>query len=508
MKENTGVLKSNEISANKGAAKIMFVTFAVYTIIFLLNVAGIFIIPQTFMTFAYIIGSVLLLIPAIMVKFFNNQNKYMKYIFVFAAALFIGSLNTLLTYHAIVLFAFPVLVASLYFDVKLTNFSIIIAIIVTIISQTLGYYKVFLEDFNFPNYKELFVFAVVPRTMGIIFFGWILKLICGRAFSVLGDLMSAEEQNELMKKNETIKNKALEVSQVLLNSVSNLEQTANIVSDSNKSIANEATNIFTNSSENVENMNHIKLKFEEIVNNIVLLDDKNEEISKLSKNVQENIKENQNKIILATNRMREINTSTSTCREKIELLGDCSKEIINIVSLITDISDQTQLLSLNASIEAARAGEEGKGFAVVAKEINNLSNQTIVALEKIGKIIDQVVRNTEEAVVAMEQTAEQTKNGLDNIKEVEQSSEEITNSNTEMTSEILDIYSITKSITKNSKDIENNLLAVNNAMDTNFKLVEHVTQSTDNSNASTNDLVKVVDIIRKVSNDLDEVVNG
>ena len=134
MKENTGVLKSNEISANKGAAKIMFVTFAVYTIIFLLNVAGIFIIPQTFMTFAYILGSVLLLIPAIMVKFFNNQNKYMKYIFVFAAALFIGSLNTLLTYHAIVLFAFPVLVASLYFDVKLTNFSIIIAIIVTIIS--------------------------------------------------------------------------------------------------------------------------------------------------------------------------------------------------------------------------------------------------------------------------------------------------------------------------------------------------------------------------------------
>ena len=93
----------------------------------------------------------------------------------------------------------PVLVASLYFDVKLTNFSIIIAIIVTIISQTLGYYKVFLEDFNFPNYKELFVFAVVPRTMGLIFFGWILKLICGRAFSVLGDLMSAEEQNELMK---------------------------------------------------------------------------------------------------------------------------------------------------------------------------------------------------------------------------------------------------------------------------------------------------------------------
>ena len=83
-----------------------------------------------------------------------------------------------------------------------TSFSYILLFVlscVTIISQTLGYYKVFLEDFNFPNYKELFVFAVVPRTMGIIFFGWILKLICGRAFSVLGDLMSAEEQNELMK---------------------------------------------------------------------------------------------------------------------------------------------------------------------------------------------------------------------------------------------------------------------------------------------------------------------
>nr|WP_240933438.1 methyl-accepting chemotaxis protein [Cellulomonas sp. IC4_254] len=92
--------------------------------------------------------------------------------------------------------------------------------------------------------------------------------------------------------------------------------------------------------------------------------------------------------------------STSTTMAR---LGDSSKEIGNVVKLITSIAEQTNLLALNATIEAARAGEAGKGFAVVAGEVKELAQETARATEDIARRVESIQGDASGAVGAIEQ---------------------------------------------------------------------------------------------------------
>ena len=90
--------------------------------------------------------------------------------------------------------------------------------------------------------------------------------------------------------------------------------------------------------------------------------------------------------------------------KRIKRLGESSQEIGSIVELINDISEQTNILALNASIQAASAGEAGRGFAVVADEVQRLAERSSNATKRIESLVQAIQADTNEAVNSMEQT--------------------------------------------------------------------------------------------------------
>lgn len=103
MEERNSVLTKNEKQANKAVAKVMRITFLIFTLVYLLNVVGIFIVDMKIMTIAYIAGAVLLWVPTLIVNVAKLQAWWVKYFLSICAVVFVTIATVTLSYHVVLL---------------------------------------------------------------------------------------------------------------------------------------------------------------------------------------------------------------------------------------------------------------------------------------------------------------------------------------------------------------------------------------------------------------------
>lgn len=506
MLEKNTFLEEHEQQANKLAAQVMQITFLFFTLAYALNFIGVFKVDKGIMTVAYVLGSIMLIIPSLLIMKFRMNSRFVKYLVVIGAVSFVTMLSITLTYHVVVIYVYPIAIASLYFSKTLNVVSAAMTVVGVSVGQIIAFVLQTLPDDNYTEMNGVIIYGVIPRALILIALAAIFTTLGTRTSSMLSNLIGAEEQERILNNMREMKENAMNTSAILYDMVTELSEITENSMQANELITQETDALLLGVTDNTTAVEDTNQRMQDITEQIIGLSELNHETSLLTERIELNTKENQNRMDEATENMEQIFRSTDECKQTIFTLGEASKEIIGIVQTITNISAKTSILALNASIEAARAGEHGKGFAVVAEEIQKLSEQTKVATEHIGIIVCDVVGNTEKAVVSMEQNATYTQNGMESIRKANESATTITVSNGELAKQIHEIDKLAELIREKSGEVADAMDKISGNTQKNCTAVEQISAATQENSAGMVSLSEFVEHIRESSEQLNALV--
>lgn len=209
----------------------------------------------------------------------------------------------------------------------------------------------------------------------------------------------------------------------------------------------------------------------------------------------------------AVSQMKTIETKTNITADVIAALEEKSKQIGQIVDVISNIAGQTNLLALNAAIEAASAGEAGKGFAVVAEEVRKLAEQSQNAAKKITDLISEVQVQTNEAVDNMGQSKKEVDTGAQVVSTAGESFGKILKMIQDMTGQVHEISAAVEEVTSSIQDVAKAVENVDSECKKSAEETQTISASAEEQSSSIGEIASASKHLADMAEQLEQSVN-
>ncbi|MCI2255598.1 methyl-accepting chemotaxis protein [Domibacillus sp. PGB-M46] len=205
--------------------------------------------------------------------------------------------------------------------------------------------------------------------------------------------------------------------------------------------------------------------------------------------------------------MNLVQDSTTESTDVVNALGEKSKEIGQIVELITQIANQTNLLALNAAIEAARAGEQGRGFAVVADEVRKLAEQSAEATGQIHDLIKEIQTQAEKAVQSMNNGADIVQEGIRMVDQTGEAFQDIVHSIEQVAAESQEVSAIVEQVSSSSQSVVEMMKEVSHVVKQSAGNIHSVAASAEEQNAAMEEVSSSAEVLSEMAQELKEVIS-
>lgn len=243
---------------------------------------------------------------------------------------------------------------------------------------------------------------------------------------------------------------------------------------------------------NIENISDISEKIHNNAENILLS----------ARNSINDANQGTRKLEDYTVQLAAVNTVIQEITQMVKDLGASAQRMNDIVNTISEISDETNLLSLNASIEAARAGEAGRGFAVVADQIQKLADSSKNSATEIGSIITDVQNRTINMAEEMQQGLIQLEKGNTIAEETRKSFGEIEHSINQVDAQIHDIVSNVKQLSELVSNTSRNMETIECAMHDTSQVTNSISDTVSTETANLQELTATMSVLSDVTAEL------
>jgi len=391
---------------------------------------------------------------------------------------------------------------TLFFVIIYEDIRVITLQTVCCIAEMIYFHFKYYDWLNMEWGNDTTVIAIVYLISGMIVFIMLSRLTKKQFDEIERTSKVAQEEKEKAEKLLAEIGKSVGVLDTTSGKIS---ESVTISGDITNEIAKATEDVARRANSEVEAADTIKTMVIDGVENIKSVSEASIKMTEASNETNQAIANSDSRVKILSERMDNLNAKMDEIATAIAELSDENDKIVGILGTLGEITDQTNLLSLNASIEAARAGEAGKGFAVVADEIRNLSDSSAQFTDEIHAILDGVEAKTKQVRDEISMGQESVQECNEYVKEVGESFEIVTANSDEILNKSQDIENQSNELQSLLNQTLDNVNEISGNVESTSAAMEEISASINNLNGSIGNVVSGYNDINDITASLVEV---